>query len=309
MNHLIIKNFSNKIESIKKSNFLLAVSGGLDSMVLASLFKLNQINFSVAHCNFQLRNEHSDLDEKFIRQWCEANDIDFFVKRFNTIEFCKENKIGIQEGARNLRYSWFKDLLKEYRFNFLVTAHHLDDQLETFLINATRGSGLNGLIGIPHDSNFLFRPLLDELKSNLQDYAKQNNIDYREDLSNNEDNYYRNLIRNSVIPKIKDFDDNVMLKFKTTLNNLNSTKIFVDHIIENTKKNIFINSDKSFIINIDSLKTLKPLDFFIHNLFYSYGFDYKEIIKIFDSESGKFLFSKTHKIKKSKNNLILTLND
>ena len=309
MNHKILKNFSNKIDSIKKSNFLVAVSGGVDSMVLASLFKFNNINFSIAHCNFQLREDDSDSDEKFVIEWCKAENVKIFVKRFNTRQYCKENKLGIQEGARNLRYSWFKDLFKEYRFNYIVTAHHLDDQLETFLINATRGSGLNGLIGIPNESNFIFRPLLDELKFDILDYAKQNNIEYREDISNNEDNYFRNIIRNSVIPIFKDFDDNVMLKFKTTLNNLNSTKIFVDSIIENTKKDIFIFSDKSIVINIDKLKTLKPLDFFIHNLFNAYGFDYKEVIKIFDSESGKFLLSKTHKIKKSKNNLILTSND
>ncbi|MEK9755601.1 MAG: tRNA lysidine(34) synthetase TilS [Bacteroidota bacterium] len=309
MNHKILKNFSNKIDSIKKSNFLVAVSGGVDSMVLASLFKFNNINFSIAHCNFQLREEDSNSDEKFVIEWCKAENVKIFVKRFNTRQYCKENKLGIQEGARNLRYSWFKDLFKEYRFNYIVTAHHLDDQLETFLINATRGSGLNGLIGIPNESNFLFRPLLDELKFDIIDYAKQNNIEYREDISNNKNNYFRNIIRNSVIPIFKDFDDNVMLKFKTTLNNLNSTKIFVDSIIENTKKDIFITSDKSILINIDKLKTLKPLDFFIHNLFNTYGFDYKEVIKIFDSESGKFLLSKTHKIKKSKNNLILTLND
>lgn len=309
MNHKILKNFSKKIESIKNSNFLLAVSGGVDSMVLASLFKFNNINFSIAHCNFQLREEDSNKDEKFVNDWCKAENIKIFVKRFDTKQYCEENKLGIQEGARNLRYSWFKDLLKEYKFNYIVTAHHLDDQLETFLINATRGSGLNGLIGIPSESNFLFRPLLDELKVDILDYAKQTNIDYREDLSNNEDNYLRNVIRKSVIPIFKDFDDNVMLKFKTTLNNLNSTKIFVDNIIENTKNDIFINSERSIIININKLKTLKPLDFFIHNIFNRYGFDYKEVIKIFDSESGKFLLSKTHKIKKSKNNLILTLND
>ena len=153
--------------------------------------------------------------------------------------------MGIQEGARKLRYDWFDGLLSKFNFDYLVTAHHLDDQIETYLINSSRGSGINGLLGITSSSQKIFRPLLNILKIDILDYAQQNSVDYREDSSNSSEDYQRNMIRNSVLPTFNEFDDNVMLKFKTTINNLHSTKIFVDNIIEDTKNELFKIDSKS----------------------------------------------------------------
>ena len=305
----IDKIFKNKLKSLKQSKFLIALSGGVDSMVLADLFNKNKLDFSIAHCNFKLRSKESDDDEDFVLNWCAKNKIQSYISRFNTTNYCKKNKIGIQEGTRNLRYDWFYKLKDLYNFDYIVTAHHLDDQIETYLINSMRGSGLNGLVGIPEKQNNLFRPLLEILKDQILEYAKSNKIDFREDSSNLKNDYYRNMIRNSILPEFKRFDDNVMLKFQTTINNLNSTKIFADITLNEIKSKIFDLSENNIKINIDDLKKLKPLDYYVHHLFVEFKFDFKEIIKLFKSDSGKYIKSNSHKLTKKKNYLIITKND
>ena len=301
--------FQSKISSLKHSKFLIALSGGVDSMVLANLFLKNNLSFSVAHCNFNLRAKESDDDEKFIFDWSTENEIDCYISKFNTTDYCKKNNFGIQEGARNLRYEWFNELKNLHDFDYIVTAHHLDDQIETYLINSMRGSGLNGLIGITEKTESLLRPLLKILKNDILVYAKSNNIDFREDSSNSKNDYFRNMIRNLIIPQFKKFDDNVMLKFQTTINNLNSTKIFADIIINQTKKLIFIFETDKIKVKIDDLKKLDPVEYYIHHLFIDYKFDFKEIIKLFDSDTGKYISSNTHILTKNKKFLIITKND
>ncbi len=301
--------FQSKISSLKHSKFLIALSGGVDSMVLANLFLKNNLSFSVAHCNFNLRTKESDDDEKFIFDWSTENEIECYISKFNTTDYCKKNNFGIQEGARNLRYEWFNELKNLHDFDYIVTAHHLDDQIETYLINSMRGSGLNGLTGITEKTESLLRPLLKILKNDILVYAKSNNIDFREDSSNSKNDYFRNMIRNLIIPQFKKFDDNVMLKFQTTINNLNSTKIFADIIINQTKKLIFIFETDKIKVKIDDLKKLDPVEYYIHHLFIDYKFDFKEIIKLFDSDTGKYISSNTHILTKNKKFLIITKND
>lgn len=150
-------NFKDHIESnfpfLLKSNLLIAVSGGVDSMVLLHLLEKINLNISVAHCNFQLRAEESNEEENFVKKYCEEHQIHLFVKRFATKEYAIQNKLSIQLAARELRYDWFNLVMKENNFDFLLTGHHLDDQVETFLINFTRGTGIEGLTGIPAINN------------------------------------------------------------------------------------------------------------------------------------------------------------
>jgi tRNA(Ile)-lysidine synthase len=305
----IEKIFQSKISLLRDSKFLIAISGGVDSMVLANLFLNNNLSFSVAHCNFNLRDKESDDDEKFIFNWSTENEIKCYISKFNTTDYCRKNKFGIQEGARNLRYEWFNELKDLYSFDYIVTAHHLDDQIETYLINSMRGSGLNGLLGITEKTDSLLRPLLKILKNEILVYANSNKIDFREDTSNSKNNYFRNMIRNLIIPEFKKFDDNVMLKFQTTIDNLNSTKIFADVILNQTKKRIFIFETGKIKVKIEDLKKLDPLEYYVHELFKDYKFDFKEIIKLFDSDSGKRIISNTHIITKNKKFLIITKND
>ena len=298
--------FLAEINPYKECNFVLAISGGVDSMVLANLFLINNLNFSIAHCNFQLRGKESDDDELFIKKWCSEKDIKLYNKKFSTEDYCKNNKLTIQMGARELRYEWFRELVDKEKHDFIVTAHHIDDQLETFIINSIRGTGIDGLVGIPDKINKIIRPLLMSSKDQIIEYSKVNKINYREDSSNDKEDYLRNKIRHSVIPYLKSDDDNVLLKFKTTIENLNSTKIFVQKVISKVRDRVFIYEGENIITNIGLLKDLDPIEFYIHELYKDFEFNYKEVIKLFDSDSGKQISSANYNMTKQKNNLIIS---
>jgi len=298
--------FLAEINPHKECNFVLAISGGVDSMVLANLFLINNLNFSIAHCNFQLRGKESDDDELFINKWCSEKDIKLYNKKFSTEDYCKNNKLTIQMGARELRYEWFNELIDKEKYDFIVTAHHIDDQLETFIINSIRGTGIDGLVGIPDKINKIIRPLLMSSKDQIKEYSKVNKINYREDSSNDKEDYLRNKIRHSVIPYLKSDDDNVLLKFKTTIENLNSTKIFVQKVISKIRDRVFIYEGENIITDIDLLKDLDPIEFYIHELYKDFEFNYKEVMKLFDSDSGKYISSSNYNMTKQKNNLIIS---
>ena len=306
MSKTIEQLFLAEINPHKECNFVLAISGGVDSMVLANLFLINNLNFSIAHCNFQLRGKESDDDELFINKWCSEKDIKLYNKKFSTEDYCKNNKLTIQMGARELRYEWFRELIDKEKHDFIVTAHHIDDQLETFIINSIRGTGIDGLVGIPDKINKIIRPLLMTSKDQIIEYSKVNRINYREDSSNDKEDYLRNKIRHSVIPYLKSDDDNVLLKFKTTIENLNSTKIFVQKVISKVRDRVFIYEGENIITNIDLLKDLDPIEFYIHELYKDFEFNYKEVMKLFDSDSGKQISSANYNMTKQKNNLIIS---
>ena len=306
MSKTIEQLFLAEINPHKECNFVLAISGGIDSMVLANLFLINNLNFSIAHCNFQLRGKESDDDELFINKWCSEKDIKLYNKKFSTEDYCKNNKLTIQMGARELRYEWFRELIDKEKHDFIVTAHHIDDQLETFIINSIRGTGIDGLVGIPDKINKIIRPLLMSSKDQIIEYSKVNKINYREDSSNDKEDYLRNKIRHSVIPYLKSDDDNVLLKFKTTVENLNSTKIFVKKVISKVRDRVFIYEGENIITNIGLLKDLDPIEFYIHELYKDFEFNYKEVMKLFDSDSGKQISSANYNMTKQKNNLIIS---
>ena len=306
MSKTIEQLFLAEINPHKECNFVLAISGGVDSMVLANLFLINNLNFSIAHCNFQLRGKESDDDELFINKWCSEKDIKLYNKKFSTEDYCKNNKLTIQMGARELRYEWFSELIDKEKYDFIVTAHHIDDQLETFIINSIRGTGIDGLVGIPDKINKIIRPLLMSSKDQIIEYSKVNKINYREDSSNDKEDYLRNKIRHSVIPYLKSDDDNVLLKFKTTIENLNSTKIFVQKVISKVRDRVFIYEGENIITDIDLLKDLDPIEFYIHELYKDFEFNYKEVMKLFDSDSGKYISSSNYNMTKQKNNLIIS---
>ena len=306
MSKTIEQLFLAEINPHKECDFVLAISGGVDSMVLANLFLINNLNFSIAHCNFQLRGKESDDDELFINKWCSEKDIKLYNKKFSTEDYCKNNKLTIQMGARELRYEWFSELIDKEKYDFIVTAHHIDDQLETFIINSIRGTGIDGLVGIPDKINKIIRPLLMSSKDQIIEYSKVNKINYREDSSNDKEDYLRNKIRHSVIPYLKSDDDNVLLKFKTTIENLNSTKIFVQKVISKIRDRVFIYEGENIITDIDLLKDLDPIEFYIHELYKDFEFNYKEVMKLFDSDSGKYISSSNYNMTKQKNNLIIS---
>lgn len=179
---------------------ILALSGGIDSMVLADLLLKTKVDFVAAHCNFHLRGEESDGDEKFVRDYAERNGIQCFVKHFETEKYAAEQGVSIEMAARDLRYAWFEELRQHLGYDIIAVAHHADDQAETFFINLLRGAGLNGLKGMKPQKGVIIRPLLWASREQIRQYAVENHIVWREDHTNVESVYLRNRIRNQLLP-------------------------------------------------------------------------------------------------------------
>ena len=220
------------------------------------------------------------------------------------LKYCEINKTNVQLATRELRYKWFFELQNIYGFDFIFTAHHLNDQFETFLINSSRGTGLKGLLGIINTKK-LYRPLLNISKKEIIEYAKMKKLTWREDQSNFENYYMRNKFRNKVLPEIEMMIPEYLNKFKITLNNLEETQEFINNSIEKTRNKIFIKENSLIKVNINTLLKLNPLNFYLHELFYLYGFNSQELSKLLLSETGKQLFSKTHRILVDRGYLVL----
>jgi tRNA(Ile)-lysidine synthase len=225
------EHLSKNLPFLKDKKLLLAISGGIDSMVLVHLLHQLNCNIAIAHCNFTLRGEESEGDEQFIRIYAEKNNIPFFVTHFDTKLFAADNKLSIQLAARQLRYIWFHQLLEENQMDYILTAHHLDDSLETFLINFTRGTGPEGLTGIPQQNDKVVRPLLPFTRDEIEAYAKENNIHWREDSSNASDKYMRNKLRHDVVPVLKSLNPSFMESFGQTLEHLQQAQSLVSGCI------------------------------------------------------------------------------
>ncbi|MBK8365642.1 MAG: tRNA lysidine(34) synthetase TilS [Bacteroidetes bacterium] len=184
-------------------NVLVAVSGGLDSIVLCRLLRESKIDFVIAHCNFKLRGKESDGDEEFVKKIAAAYNVPFYSIQFKTKSYAKENKLSIQEAARELRYRWFEKIRAENEIDKIAVAHHLNDSIETFFINTIRGTGLSGMKGISALNGHIIRPLLFATREELEHFARKKKLKWREDSSNAGDDYLRNRIRHTVIPELK----------------------------------------------------------------------------------------------------------
>ena len=306
---MMIRRFKEQLSSLDISlsdKCLLAISGGVDSMVLIDLFCKSKIPFSVAHCNFNLRGKESNNDVSFISSFSRKMGCDFFESNLSTDFYSKHKKISIQMAARKLRYSWFNDLLQIHGFSKIITAHHLDDSLETFIINLSRGTGLKGLLGIPAQKNNIYRPMLIFSKEQIINYAKKNKIKWREDSSNNKLDYYRNFIRQDITSKLKSTKPSFLENFSNTVKNLVSSykasKILVQKFIDT----YFLKVGDHIEININALKSLDPIEFYLFEIFSEYGFtDIYSLKHLPNSQSGKYLESDSYRLIKDRKVLIL----
>ena len=287
------------------NKILLAHSGGLDSSVLGHLLLKAKLNFSVAHCNFQLRGSESDKDAQFVESWCRDNAIPFFSVRLSTEAHKNYYKKSTQVAARELRYKWFDALIKGYGFDLLLTAHHLNDQLETFLINATRGTGISGLLGIQEQADLL-RPLRSLPKKELIQYAQAQGVLWREDSSNASDDYLRNALRHHVIPELEQVVPNALQHFHSTLHHLTLANDFIQESLEALKQKFFTVEEDQIKIEIKELLQLPSLAFCAHHWFSPYGLNSKEVIKLLNADSGKVIASETHRLIRDRSDLILT---
>ncbi|HIP37023.1 MAG TPA: tRNA lysidine(34) synthetase TilS [Crocinitomix sp.] len=287
-----IKTFINTYHLTNKTIYL-ACSGGVDSMVLSHCLQKLNLKHTLLHCNFKLRGKDSDKDENFIVEYAKKHKIEYHIKTFNTKQYCNTNHLTIQEGARVLRYDWFKEFLKAEN-TALFTAHHLDDQIETFFINLLRGTGLKGLTGIPNQKNKIYRPLLNISKNDILIFAKDKNIAYKEDQSNLSDKYLRNRLRHQHIPNLKKETNNFNSKMNHLFEELNDIDNYLEQQISNL--NSILKQNKS----IDIKHIFNLPNFLTVRLFAFYNLNRKKI-----NEFNKFLQSQTGSVFKTSTHIFL----
>ena len=303
INNHITNNFS----FLKDKKLLIACSGGLDSVVLSRLMKELKFNISLAHCNFSLRGKESDGDEKFVETLADKLSIPVFTKTFNTKQYAKELKMSTQMAARNIRYTWFEELIQQYSFDYLLTAHHLDDDLETFFINLSRGTGLRGLTGIPDINEKIIRPLLSFSREEILAYAQEKNISWREDSSNSKSDYLRNKLRLEVIPNYKELSDSVLSSFQQTQSNLQDSQLLVNDYMVLIQALVVAETREGLAFNIQKLKELPNTKALLYELLSSYGFTaWGDISDLLEAQSGKQVHSNSHRLIKNRDVLLLT---
>ncbi|OUR91152.1 tRNA lysidine(34) synthetase TilS [Flavobacteriales bacterium 34_180_T64] len=302
LNH-IDKNFP----FLNESKLLIAISGGMDSVVLTHLCHKLGLNFALAHCNFKLRGQESDHDESFVLKLAKELDVEVFVESFETEAFANENKMSIQMAARELRYDWFLDLAEQLQFDFILTAHHADDDLETFLINMSRGTGLEGLTGIPEANGSIIRPLLLFSRTEIEGYAINNKLDWREDSSNASNKYVRNRLRHDVIPVLKEINPKLLQNYQNTQRNLKDSQHIIDDAIVRVQNIVVTVEDNMIKLNIKKLKKLSHVSAYLYELLKDFNFKaWNDIVDLLEAQSGKQVLSETHRIIKDRKYLLLT---
>jgi tRNA(Ile)-lysidine synthase len=300
-NHLS-KNFP----FLKEKKLLLATSGGIDSMIMLDLFQKLNYNIAIAHCNFQLRGLESFGDQQFVQDYASNHNIEVFVTLFDTENFAKDYKLSTQIAARELRYNWFYELLETENFDFILTAHRADDNLETFIINLTRGTGLDGLTGIPEQNEQIIRPLLPFSRSEIEEYAKVNNLKWREDSSNASDKYLRNKIRHDLVPILKELNPNFLDSFQKTQNYLQESQIMVEDASIMIYQQVVQEDNDIISFDLKKLNQLPNYKSYLYQWLREYDFTaWEDIYNLVESQSGKQIFSKNYRLLKNRDFLIL----
>ncbi len=290
-------------------SLLLAVSGGIDSMVMLSIFRQLNYSISVAHCNFSLRGKESDNDQKFVLEYCSRERIPFFTKTFNTLKFAEENGLSIQMAARELRYSWFEEVRSENNFDSILLGHNWDDVIETFFINLARGTGIKGLTGIKPSNGRLARPLLYASREDIEKYASDNKIDYREDSTNIETKYKRNKIRHKIIPLFNELNPSFLSSMELTIKHLDEAQEVINNNIKIVKDRVFVTRNADISVKINDLLGLEPIDLYIYELFNDFGIGQNgidELKKLISASPGKQITTKTHTILKDRDELLIS---
>ena len=306
----MLQKFQNHIAQnfpfLNGKKLLLATSGGLDSMVMVDLFAKSNFEIAIAHCNFQLRGMESFEDQNFVQEHAHTNKIPVFVTQFDTQAFAKDYKRSTQVAARELRYNWFYELLETENFDYILTAHHADDNLETFLINLTRGTGLTGLAGIPEQNDKVIRPLLVFSRQEIESFAKENNIDWREDSSNTTDKYLRNKIRHNLVPILKELNPDFLATFQKTQSYLQEAQTMVEEASIMVYQQVAKENGDAIYYDLKQLKKLPDYKSYLYQWLNEFGFsDWSAVYDLVDGQSGKQVFSPEFRLLKSSHSLVL----
>lgn len=296
----MLASFQNHLEQnfpfLWQKKIILAISGGIDSVVLAHLLHGLDIPFLMAHCNFQLRGEESEGDQRFVEALSHQLSAPLAVKRFETKAYGKAHVLNTQLAARVLRYEWFETLRKEKGYDYVLTAHQANDSWETFLINTSRGTGLKGLLGIPAQNGAILRPLLPFSREEIHAFATENHICWREDSSNSSDAYTRNKIRHHLSPILKEVHPLFFKNFEKTQSLLQLTYDFLQESISQYRKECFTMGNP-IVFLIEKLRTHPHRRFLLHELLSPYGFtDVNALERFLQASTGKYLASDTHRL-------------
>ena len=301
------KHISAHFPALADQKILVACSGGLDSIVLLHLLQKIGLTLGVAHCNFRLRDAHSDADLSFVETIAGNLGVPVFTTVFDTKTYAKTQGVSTQVAARELRYDWFYSTAKANGYDRIATGHHADDDLETFFINLSRVTGLRGLTGIASNTEQLIRPLLPFSRAQIMQFAKKEGLFWREDSSNSTRDYLRNKLRLDVIPAFKGVNKTVLQNFKQTQQHLKESQALLEDYITLVTKLVVSHTDAGFEIDIKQLHSLPNTNSLLFELLYPYGFtDFKAIASILESEVGKKVLSKQYVLHKDRNHLVLT---
>lgn len=306
-----IKDQLSLIEDYKLKRFLLTVSGGIDSTFLLYAFKQLGVQFEAAHVNYKLRGKDSDLDESFVKKICADNKIKLYLKHFETDKLLKDSKLSLQMLARSLRYEWFNELLDSNGLDYIITAHHLDDQIETFILNLSRGTGLGGLVGIKTFNDRVFRPLLKISRKEIELWVNENKIDYRIDKSNYDNKYNRNLIRNKIVPLFKEINPSFEKTMLNNFTNLSEVNNWTNQQLESEIEACFLDKKTDYeIIRIKSLLASFNPKLLLYQYLSRLGFNGSQVDSIlkclYEKKIGKIFKSKTHLLGVDREQIIIS---
>ena len=291
---------------LENKKLLLATSGGLDSMVMVQLFRQLPYEIALAHCNFQLRGIESFEDQKFVENYAEQHAIPLFATQFDTTAFAKDYKLSTQVAARDLRYNWFYELIEEEQFDYVLTAHHADDNIETFLINLGRGTGLDGLVGIPTQNDKIIRPLLLFSRFEIADYAAETQLKWREDSSNASNKYLRNKVRHDVVPLLKELNANFATTFQNTQKYLQEAQAMVEDAAIIVYQQVAEQKDDTIHFDLVQLRRLPNYKSYLYHWLKEFGFTaWNDIYDLVESQSGKQVLSADFRLIKDRDSLLL----
>lgn len=293
------------------SGLIVGVSGGADSVVLLYTLKQLGIKCLAVHCNFMLRGAESDRDETFVRDFCRNLEIDLIVERFSTEQYAVDNKISIEMAARELRYTLFEKLRRQYKYDYIAVAHHRDDQIETVILNMLRGCGIRGVAGMKVKNGFIIRPMLSVSRDDIEQYALAHNLAYITDSTNLENVYKRNKIRLDLLPLLEQIHPGAKDTLARTILNLNEAEYYYKAGVEQAIRQVVVEDQTNpdgFSINIDLLVRENSPGTLLFELLNPLGFNRKSIeslLHALDSISGTQFLSQTHRIIKDRNRLLI----
>ncbi|MFW5753812.1 MAG: tRNA lysidine(34) synthetase TilS [Marinilabiliaceae bacterium] len=292
----------------KEKPILVALSGGADSMALLHILLKLGYSFHTAHCNFHLRGEESDEDERFVFDFCLENKVPLHVTHFDTYSEADRDGISIEMAARNLRYKWFRHIMHENNLSWLATGHHGDDMIETFFLNLARGTGLRGLKGMNCCKGNIVRPLLHFSRADIEAYCAQNHIPFRTDSSNTDTAFYRNNIRHNIIPVMNELNPSFFDTMMQNFHNLEEVWQIFEKEVDSVREQMVAEEGDMMLIPVKSIRGHPQRKSILFELLRPYNFNsvvVSEVIESLEGIPGKQFFSKTHRLVRDRYNLVL----